>query len=102
MSCCKPETITKLAFLEAKSVNFIKYVNSFEPDEEVKGYIISFKPELLAHTIQTVVIPIISLGQLDHTVEELLSHLTVPDTSKPEVMTKLKAYLQMFNDVLLG
>lgn len=102
MSCCTDaKLVSKLTFLESKSVNFIKYLESWQPDDEVKGYINSFQPSLLTHTIQTIIVPIVQLQQLDFTVDELTSHLTIPDSQKGEVKTKLKAYLQMFNDVLL-
>ena len=101
-NCCSdPKVVTKLSFLEGKALNFKNYIESFTPDDEVKGYIDSFKPELLTHTITTIIVPIVQFGSLDDTVGELISHLKVPDVQKEEVKKKLKAYLQMFHDVLL-
>ena len=99
--CADPKIVTKLSFLESKALNFKKYIESFEPDDEVKLYINDFKPEMLTQTITTVVVPMVNLGQLDSMVSELVTHLKVPDAQTAEVKKKLKAYLQMFNDVLL-
>jgi len=106
--CCNPEAkskdpnvITKIEFLESKALNFKKYIESFNPDSEVKSYIDTFKPELLAQTITTVIVPIVQLGQIEYTIDELMTHLTVPESNKSDVKKKLMSYLQMFNDVLL-
>lgn len=106
--CCNPEAkskdpevITKIEFLESKAMNFKKYIESFEPNDTVKQYIDTFKPELLAQTISTVIVPIVQLGQIEYTVDELMTNLTVPESNKPDVKKKLIAYIQMFNDVLL-
>jgi len=101
--CCKDSaTVSKLSFLEAKAANFKKYVLGFSPDDEVKAYIDTFKPELLVQTITTVVLPIVQLGQVEVSVDELAKHLTVPAPELDAVKTKLKAYLMMFHDVLLS
>ena len=101
--CCKDvKTISKLHFLESKAANFKKFVLGFSPDEEVKTYINSFRPELLVQTITTVLLPIVQMGQVDSSVDELAKHLTVPASELDAVKTKLKAYLMMFHDVFLS
>jgi hypothetical protein len=101
--CCKDSTtVSKLSFLEGKAANFKKFVLGFSPDDEVKAYIDTFKPELLVQTITTVLLPIVQLGQVDSSVDELVKHLTVPASELDAVKTKLKAYLMMFNDVFLS
>lgn len=101
--CCSkdPAVVTRIQFLESKATNFKKYVESFNPDETVKTYIESFRPELLSQTITTVVVPIVELGQIEFSVDELLGHLTLPEGSRPEVKKRLTAYIQMFYDVLM-
>ena len=97
VECCKDTaTVSKLQFLEGK------FVLGFSPDDEVKAYIDTFKPELLVQTITTVLLPIVQMGQVDSSVDELAKHLTVPASELDAVKTKLKAYLMMFNDVFLS
>lgn len=96
MSCCDSSP-TKLQFLIQKAQNFKKYVESFNPDSEIQAYIASFNEENLSSTIMTVVCPIIASGQLDSAAEQLVSHLTISGCDKE----KIKAYMKMFNDVLL-
>ena len=102
-NCCNkdPSVVSKIEFLEAKAMNFKKYLETMSPDAEVRSYIDSFRPELLAQTITTVVVPIVTLGQIDYSVDELMNHLTIPEGGKPEVKRKLAAYIQMFHDVLM-
>ena len=100
--CCKDaKTVTKLSFLEGKAINFKKYIEGFAPDAEVRSYIDSFKPEMLVHTISTIIVPLVKLGQVETTVDELCAHLTIPETQVAEGKAKLKQYLHMFHDVLL-
>ena len=102
MSCCTdPKTVTKLSFLEAKAMNFKKYIETYSPDAEVQKYIDTFRPELLVQTLTTVVVPIVQTAQIETSINELVKHLTIPDDQLETVKKKLKAYLQMFNDVLL-
>jgi len=97
--CC---SLNKVDFLKAKATNFKAFLESFNPDAEVKAYIANFKPETLIDTITTIVIPIVQLKQIDNSIDELMKHLEVPETQTETVKTKLRAYLQMFNDVLLS
>lgn len=101
MSSCCAEPVSKIDFLQAKALNFLKYIKGLSPDAEVQQYIDGFHPEVLIQTISTVVVPIVAMSQIDSSVTELMSHLKVPDDQKTEVKKKLSAYLQMFNDVLL-
>ena len=101
-NCCTDQkVVTKLAFLEGKAQNFKKYIESLNPSAEAKTYIDSFQPELLVHTITTVIVPMVKLGQVETMVDELCTHLSVPDTNLPATKKKLQAYIQIFNDVLL-
>lgn len=96
--CAKP---TKQTFLETKAQNFKKFIELYSPDTEVREYMDSFKPEKLIETITTVIVPLVSLNQLDSSADELIKHLTIPESSTAEVKKKIIAYLKMFNDVLL-
>jgi hypothetical protein len=101
-NCCKDKKIvTKLKFLEEKADNFKNYLLDLKPDDEARKYIETFEPQLLVSTITNIIVPIVQMGGVEESADEILKHLTVPDGKTEEVKKKICRYIHMFNDVLL-
>jgi hypothetical protein len=97
--CC-PINPSKEEFLQQKASNFKTFIGKYSPDQEVKDYIDKFRPETLMMTLMTVVLPIITAGATEKAIAELITHLTIPVGEKEAVEAKVKAYFEMFAEVI--
>ena len=93
MACCKTE------FLKGKAANFRTYIESLQPDDEVRAWLSAFHESMLVPTIHAVLVPMAADGRVKAAVSDLVSKLRVPEGQHDEVRAKIERYLAMFVEV---
>lgn len=88
--------ITKLEFLKSKAANFRTLLNSYSPDSDAVKLMSGFNELLLVPTIQNYLVPLKKSGKLDEISRQVMDHLTVPESDKEAVRSKIVRYFQCF------
>ena len=92
---------TVQAFLEPKARGFISFIESLNPDDEVKSRLKNYTPDKIIPTITLFVCPAYASGTIPLLAAELFNHLK-PQTGqlRDEIVKRIERYLFCFAEAV--
>ena len=92
---------TVQAFLEPKARGFISFIESLNPDDEVKSQLKNYTPDKIIPTVTLFVCPAFASDTISILAAELFNHLKpASGQSRDEIVKRIERYLNCFAEAV--